>query len=224
MSKDKAGQFRDVFAGLVAEAPELATALPVGKHVVTIEEIKEVESKGNDELFAGTTGQLAIVGKNENGSVTIYINLIGYVRKEDITSEMIEDIAAPAGVKAAAWNKMTHEDRVETLFSSYETPEGDNIAVANFDMEINGQEVEARNRIEDPDRTKKSLGKLQKLLVDVGVPKGTVMKGGLPQIVKALKGQDVGVSVVKGSLMNRKGKAMIKVEYTFPASEMEDLD
>lgn len=223
MSKDKTTA-RDIFAGLVADAPEFATALPVGKHVVTIEEIKEVESKGNAEQFAGTTGQLAIVGRNENGEVTIFINLIGFVRKDEITPEMIEDIAAPAGVKPAAWNKMTHEDRVETLFSSYETPEGDNIAVANFAMEINGQDIEPLHRIEDPERTKKSLGKLQKLLVDVGVPKGTVMKGGLPQIVKALKDQEVGVSIVKGSLNNRKGKAMIKVEYTFPADDIKDLE
>lgn len=222
MSKDKTTG-RDVFAGLVADAPEFATALPVGKHVVTIEEIREVESKGDTDKFAGTTGQLAIVGKNDDGQVTIFINLIGFVRKDEITPEMIEDIPAPTGVKPAAWAKMNHEDKVATLFNSYETPEGDEIAVANFDMEINGQQVEALHRIEDPDRTTKSLGKLQKLLVDVGIPKGTKMKG-KADIFRALQGKEVGVSVITGSLMNRKKKAMIKVEYTFPAEDMKDLD
>lgn len=222
MSKDKN---RDIFAGLVVEVKETTKVLPVGTHVGTITEVKEVESKGTDE-FEGTTNQLAVVVANDQGQITVFVNLAGYVRKNEITSEMIEDVPAPHGIPASKWSKMTFEDKVETLFSEYTTPEGEDHAVANYPMtlNINGKEVEVaeRHRIQDEERSKKSLGRLLSMLSHVGVPIGTKLKGKADAIAK-LKDKEIGVKVIEGSLKNSRGKTMLKVEYTMPASEVDEL-
>ena len=218
----------DIFAGLQVEVIEQVATMPVGKHKGEIVEVKEVQSKGTDD-FEGTTNQLAVVVEDEEGRrITAYINLAGYYRKDEITSEMIEDVSVPngSGITPAKWAKMAFEDKVEVLFDSYTSPEGDEIAKANYPVELNidGESIaiEENHRLPHAKRTKDSLGKLMSMLHHVGVPIGHKLKG-KAEVISLLSGKEIGVSVVEGTLRNRRNKAMLKVEYTMPASEVDDL-
>ena len=69
--------------------------IPVGDHIVTVDSITEAYAKDNNAEWVDRTPQLAIKFKSHLGFITQWVNVVGYMTKDDYTNGS----EAIAGVK-----------------------------------------------------------------------------------------------------------------------------